>query len=320
MIRLIYTILFRLPWWGYALLAVVLGNITFGMWQSYETRTAEAEIAILQGPPAVTKVGEFNPRLRDVPFQEMRIAGFIRADLGVGRLEGTVPKSYLVLDSVNRAGPLIAVLFVGSDDQAGLPDLVATANANGLVTASGFRRTLDRAGVSGQLRLQGVRREVLLMEAMVGDRTEVLREKGATDLPFLIFFAVLTAAAVLRALYGRNTSRKRKAPRFRKRTNLQAAVPKPAKTASNKPMPTGRANTTTPWGNVAPTATPAPTPAPFPKQGRPVTTTPPVPAEPAFKSVFPGGGSGFRFKSADEIIRQSFGTLSTLTPPTRKDE
>jgi len=38
-----------------------------------------------------------------------------------------------------------------------------------------------------------------------------------------------------------------------------------------------------------------------------------------FKSVFPMGGSGFRFKSADQIIRQSFGTLSSLAPSKHED-
>lgn len=319
MYHLIFSILFRMPWWAYAVIAVLLANATFGLWQTHERRTAEAEIAILEGPPATTKVGEYSPRLRDDPFQEMRVAGFIRADLGVGRLEGTVPKSYLVLDNADRSGALIAVMFVGSDDQAGLPDLVATANENGLVTASGFRRTLDWSDVSGQLRLQGVRREVLLMEAMVGDRAEVLREKGATDQPFVIALGVLTAAAALMALYRRNSSRKRKASRFRTRTNLQTAVPKPAKTASPEPMSTERTDASSPWGGTTPSARPAPPPTP--KRAQPVKDDPPpIPAEPPFESVFPGGGSGFRFKSADEIIRQSFGTLSTLTPTKRNDE
>jgi hypothetical protein len=37
-------------------------------------------------------------------------------------------------------------------------------------------------------------------------------------------------------------------------------------------------------------------------------------AQPLFISVFPGGGSSFRFESANEIILQSFGNLSTLKP------
>jgi len=38
-----------------------------------------------------------------------------------------------------------------------------------------------------------------------------------------------------------------------------------------------------------------------------------------YKSVFPGGGSGFRFKTADQIIREAFGTLSTLKSAKRPD-
>jgi hypothetical protein len=43
------------------------------------------------------------------------------------------------------------------------------------------------------------------------------------------------------------------------------------------------------------------------------------PLEPVFKSVFPGGGSAFRYKTADQIVLQYFGTLSMLNKVNNKN-
>ncbi|WP_296421229.1 hypothetical protein, partial [Pseudooctadecabacter sp.] len=210
MIRLALAVLSFLPWWVYALVALSLGNLALDQYARYQSRVMAAERAILAGPPPARTTTAVDTRLRADPFREMQVTGIIRADLGVGQIEGTVPKSYIVLDAPERTGPVVAVMFVGSAKQAGLADLVATSNDTGRVTATGFRRTLDWSTVSGQLRLQGVRREVVLMEAIVGNRSAALRAKADSDLPFIYIIGGLAVMSALTALYRFSNWRKRR--------------------------------------------------------------------------------------------------------------
>ncbi|WP_375282335.1 hypothetical protein [Pseudooctadecabacter sp.] len=305
MIRLAIAILSFLPWWAYALIALGLGNLALDQHASYQSRVRAAERAILAGPPPARTTTAMDTRLRSDPFQEMQVTGNIRADLGLGQIEGAVPKSYIVLDAPERTGPVVAVMFVGTAKQAGLPDLVAASNDVGRVTASGFRRTLDWSTVSGQLRLQGVRREVVLMEAIVGDRAAALRGKAQADLPFIYVIGGLAALSGFVAYLRYSKWRGRRAAKRPRAAPTQ--VPQPAAAA-------------TPPGPASSPPRPAAVPqaSPWATGTRTTSTTfadPPEDPEsplPEFESVFPGGGSGFRFKSADEIIRQSFGTVSTL--------
>jgi len=309
MIRLAIAILSFLPWWAYALIALSLGNLALDQHAGYQSRVMAAERAILAGPPPARTTTAMDTRLRSDPFQEMQVIGNIRADLGVGQIEGTVPKSYIVLDAPERTGPVVAVMFVGSAKQAGLADLVAGSNDLGRVTAQGFRRTLDWSTVSGQLRLQGVRREVVLMEAIVGNRATALRDEASGDLPFIYVLGGLAAVSGLVAYLRYSKWRGRRA----------AKRPRPTPTQVPNPAPQS-ATAATPFVPAASPSRPAAVPqaSPWATGTRTTSTTfadPPVDPEsplPEFESVFPGGGSGFRFKTADEIIRQSFGTVSTL--------
>lgn len=296
MYRLILGFLRLLPWWGYAIIAVGLGSLVLGQYQTFQARLSAAEIAILEGPPEVRPVAAINRRLLQDPLQEMRVQGRIRADLGIGQLEGSVTKSYIVLEGWDQTGPLLAVMFVGAQAQGALPDLVATSDGQGRVIASGFRRTLDWSEVSGQLRLKGIRREVLLMEAMIGDRATALRTRASRDLPFLYVISGLAVLSGLTAVFRFGTWRSRRAMRS---TRPHAT---PAQVA---PQPAVAQAPTSPWttGTITRAATFEDPP------GDPIPQTPP------FESVFPGGGSGFRFKSADEIIRDTFGSVSTLDRP-----
>lgn len=298
MIRLVMAILSVLPWWAYALIALSLGNLALDQHGQYKSRVMAAEQAILEGPPAARTTTAMDTRLRSGPFQEMQVTGNIRADLGVGQIEGTVPKSYIVLDAPERTGPVVAVMFVGRAKQDGLADLVAASNDLGRVTAQGFRRTLDWSTVSGQLRLKGVRREVVVMEAIVGDRATALRAKAEGDLPFIYVIGGLAALSGLVAYLryskwrGRRAAqRPRMAPRPAPQPAAGATPPVAAATQQASPWATGTRTSSTTFADP-----PAASESPLPE----------------FESVFPGGGSGFRFKTADEIIRQSFGTVSTL--------
>ena len=150
LIRFIFRIL---PWWGYAIVAALLGSATFNLYDSYARDQRQLARALQLGPPDIVKVGQYNGGFLNVPLQERRLTGIWRADLGVMRISGDVPKTFFVLDSANGQGPLVAVMFVGSDNQGLSADVIRNADSNGILTASGFRRTADRSDVQSELRL-----------------------------------------------------------------------------------------------------------------------------------------------------------------------
>jgi len=316
MYRLLFSLLWVLPWWMYAALSVTLASSVFGLWTNAQDQTAAAEIAIAQGPPRIQKVDDFDGRLRADRLADVRVAGLIRADLGIGRIEGTVPKSYLVLDGAGQDGVVLAVLFVGSDDQAGLTDLIGTADASGLVIANGFRRVSDRAAIAGQLRLKGIDREVAVIEAIVGDRAAALRGKASTDFYFAYVIGALAVFFGFIAYIRKSRKRKRRAAE-RPRA---AAVQQTARAEAPKPAAPKAHTSRAPWGGpqkAPPNETQAaPEPSRHSERTPDLAPDAPVPIAP-FESVFPGGGSGFRFKTADEIIRETFGKVSHLSDPDR---
>lgn len=311
MYRLIFGVLGLLPWWVYAALSVMLASSAFNLWENNQQDAARAEIAVLEGPPPVQKVDDLDGRMRADRFADVRVAGFLRADLGIGRIEGTVPKSYVVLGGTDPDSVVLAVMFVGTEDQNGLSDLIATADDAGLVVASGFRRTLDRAEVAGQLRLKGVRQEVVLIEAIVGGRAAALRDRATSDLWFVYVVAGLALICAVTAYVrrSRKVQRRRTTGRPARPAPVSQPAPTPRATAKPQPKPQSQPKAA-PWGGRPPQAAPA--------VSRTREAAPdPMNDLPPFESVFPGGGSGFRFKTADEIIRETFGTVSRLSPPDR---
>jgi len=317
MFRLIFSIFMIRAWWVWAILAYIFIRSALGSWETHQSNLAEAEAAIRNGPPGIVKVGEYHGHLTGQALNELHLAGIIRADLGIGSIEGSTPKTFLVLDSPDRTGPIMAVMFVGTDAQDGLSDLVATANESGLVIAQGFRRTLDRTEIADQLRGKGVSREVLVMEAMIGDRHAALREKGASHLLLVVLVGGLAVVTAFMAVYrfsqrGKTTSKRnariqrREERRAKLAAQLEAAIP-PATPVKAAPLPETDAAPATPWGGKQKPAESAQKQTSKPKrQPHEKDPVPESTSYPAFKSVFPGG-SGFQFKTANEIIQQYFG-------------
>lgn len=319
MVRLILTVFRFLPWWGYAVLTLFIANLAYAAFQDHLARQAAAEQAIRQGPPPLTKVGVYDGRTGLGLLGEVQLVGVLRPDLGLGRIEGSLPKTFVIVDAPDGRGPLVAVMFVGSDAQEELTAMVSRAQRNNTVSIFGFRRTLDRADVRGQLALQGVDRDVEVVEAMVGPRVPALWARASNDLPFAIVLALLAVLSAATA-YWRYSGWRSRRGQTRGQRRAATSAPSPAATSPTRmPAAAGTPPQASPWGRFKPQARP-----PQPEQKRTATQTASrgpasapasdVPVDiPDFKSVFPGGGSGFRFKSADEIIRETFGTVSTLT-------
>lgn len=301
MFRLIFGIFKILPWWVCLALSLLLGGLSFFLWQEYSDRAAYVETAILNGPPAPVKVGDYRGPAGDDPFGEVRLAGLLRADLGVRKVGSHDSNAFIVLDGAIRTGPLVALMFGGSDGEAALNRLVASANESGFVIVSGFEATLHRTSVASQLRINGVSREVLMVEALVGDRASALYSKIRFFLILTVIAAGLTAVAAFMAYL--------RFSRWRKRRRAGQAQ------THASPRPTTARASASPWD--APTSpTPQSRQPAAPKRRTPEPTSDPIDTAPEplpeFESVFPGGGSGFRFKTADQIIRETFGTVSHL--------
>lgn len=318
MIRFLFRIL---PWWGYAIVAALLGSVAFEMYESYASDQRQLSRALEDGPPETIKVGQYNGGFLNIPLQERRLTGILRADLGVLRIDGDVSKTFFVLDSANRQGPLVAVVFVGTDNQGLLADVIRNADSNGVLTASGFRRITDWADVRTELRRAGESRDVVLIEGFGDNRPAALEEKAGTDLPFAIGAAVLAAIAAIVAYVRFRNWRKRLAARAGRpqRPAPAKAAPTPARSAPVPQQPvaaTVQPDGASPWGGVKEARTSS-----APRAAtRPVEANAQVDeaAPPDFESVFPGSGSGFRFKSVEEIIRENFGARSGLMPSEAK--
>ena len=323
MYSLIISVLRSLTWWAYLGLAVLIGYWTYSGYEGLVAQQAAAERAILSGLPPQLAVGSYAPDRAANPLAEVHLRGIIRADLGIGQIgEPESGTPFIVLDDETGRGALVAVVFTGASRDAALSEFVATSDATGRVTVTGFERSLNRSDVRGQLLVRGEMREVYLVEPYLGEREQALLDRADRDLPLIYAGAAVTLMIGLTAAWRYRRWRNRV---VRLRLGPAADPIGPRADRSWRQMETNRnpsSSATSPWGAPAaatppavPQARPDPT-AIVPLVADEKTVAAMINTAPAFKSVFPGGGSAFRFKTADEIIRERFGTLSVLSKPT----
>lgn len=317
--RLLFGILRILPWWGYMLLAGLLAMATAGVYDDYTRAQANADMARAAGVPPVIPLERYDPNRSPTPIGEARVSGVLRVDLGVNQTgDGTTARTYVILDSESGRGPLMALLMARSEAERGLEQLMADAGADGRVVVTGFHRTADRAAISGQMRLRGETRDIVLLAPYFGNREAELESKANTDWPFLLVFAGLTALAFLFGLYRFRRWRKRSAGRRVRQTRPKGPVSpwdgaermatRPAKPASDyavsaegRVMEMGAikrpsvATPAGPWGGK-PSARPVPPASPETR----AQTQPEPPAEVAAPV----------FKTPDEIILATFGRIT----------
>lgn len=321
MYSLIFSILRSLTWWAYLGLAALIGYWTYSGYENLVAQQAAAERAISSGLPPQLGVGRYAPDRVTNPMEEVHLRGIIRADLGVGQVgDGAGARPFIVLDDETGRGALVALVFASGGSDVALSEFVATSDATGRVTVTGFERSLNSAEVRGQLSVRGERREAYLVEPYLGDRAQALRDRASRDMPFIYVGAAVTLLLGLIAAW--------RFRRWRRRFTLRRLAPAPI-----KPPRAGRSMRQTasrdrPSAAPSPWSPPSAGASPVVAQARPAaaaintlvadekTVAAMINTAPAFKSVFPGGGSAFRFKTADEIIRERFGTLSVLSKPT----
>ncbi|KAG1713701.1 Chloramphenicol acetyltransferase [Nymphon striatum] len=330
-----------IPWWAYAIFAITLAPTAVEFYEDYQSNEAIADQARTIGPPAVTDVSVFAPSRSAGSFGEVQLSGTLRADLGVLYVAfGETHYSYVVMDGGN-SGPLIALMDESTTAETMITRLVDRATSTGGVTVQGFLAPSRNGEVSRRLAMRGETRNVYVVEPYFGSRNAVLAGK-VDDAKFSFYIAAGFVA--LFGLIAVWKYRNWRARRSQKRNVRRKARPRPAPVPQHTPTKPvtqkigiqDRA-ADSPWdsfnpqdSNIAPSSNARMVKPQSPQDQKAaqakaqVKTTgkrslprdadvPPPPQE--FESVFPGGGSGFRFKSADEIIRQSFGTLSSLNRP-----
>ena len=317
MYRLLYGFM---PWWGFAFLAISFGLGTIPSVAEYRAAQSDASFAINEGPPAVVDITNFNPN-RDIGyFDEVHINGQILANWNILRFggEGT-DYDGIVLGNGDTGVPMAVLMFESASSGQPINQLISGATIENRVSVQGFLTNVRRSEVERQLTRQGYSgQNVLVIEPFFETRSGIIADKVGTVRFALLFSAGATLLFTLLAVWRFRSWRKRRAAKksrnAAKRATAQPAIPMSTPAPAGKPQPS--AKTTNPWGgkqkpkpqSQTPVAQPAPRPKPVAEPEPELTV-----ATSEFQSVFPGGGSGFRFKTTDEIVREYFGTLTRIS-------
>lgn len=321
--------IFRLPWFVYAAAAVWIGTLVYAEYEDYLFERLEADIQIREGLPTPAPLSTWNDSTAtdygELNVQALYFTALPQASFHPMGLE----RVFIALaDELGRE--VKAVLVVRPSE---LPDLRRRLASQGSgdridVTVNG---TLNRDGVWREM----IRRQIdvmnlpasddlVVIEPFLGSRRDAINDTALESrnvaIGLVILAALFALCAVAKMMSGMSSVR----PKATQRRVATQTVKTPVqKTSTQKALPTGSPPpASSPWATFqedkfqeAAFAQQQPKAA-LTKKPKPSTPKPPEPttltAEQRFVSVFPGGGSSFRFKTADQIIRQSFGTLSSL--------
>ena len=170
-----------------------------------------------------------------------------------------------------------------------------------------MERELTRRGFSAQ--------NVLTVEPYFGDReTAIAGEVQDAQRSVTIAMGV-TALFTLLAVWRFVRWRNRRAAKLARRATKthQPIMPQDLEAPVQTQAPSRPAKPSNPWGGAqqqspkqSPISAASPMRTPAPEPDLPIEYS-------TFQSVFSGGGSGFRFKTSDEIVRENFGTLTRIT-------
>ncbi|MCF2905712.1 hypothetical protein L0666_12005 [Octadecabacter sp. CECT 8868] len=311
--------LFKLPWVVYIALAIWVGSLAYSEYENHLFARLEAENQGSDNVPAATRLSDWTPQ--DVTsYGEVHIEGLYFSDLPIGQIDVGGSERLFVLLADDEGQGVAAVLVVEPDSLQQLERYLAaqTTGENISVAINGqlSRNQVWAADVDAGLARMGVPRStgVLVIEPFMGNRRGYIFERADETMAVAVALAGIAAFLALigglRMFLGKADAAKRNAAQAKNRERAAAQAQQPSQKASPVSQPTE----VSPWGTFKPqgtTAIAATTQRPSPRPSKPDDVD--IAVELPFESVFPGGGSGFRFKTTDEIIRQSFGTLSTLT-------
>ncbi len=305
-----------LPWWAFAFFAFTCGSLAIPFYDDYRAAQTEQFFALNEGPPAAVHVGEFQPNRHVGYFEEVHITGTILGNFGVLRLHGEGTDYDAVVLGGDARLPRAILMFDSLSSERKINELISAADANNSVTVQGFLTNARRTEAERELTRRGYSGvSVLTVEPYFENRAAVLNEK-VTDaqLTFFIVAGLAALFAVIALWRFRRWRKRRAAKKLRRATQRGQPMPTPAAQPAPNPVQSTAAKPaqpTTPWGGTTKPNQQAQQPA---KRRRTPQPEPDLQSEiPDFKSVFPGGGSGFRFKTSDEIVRQYFGSITDIS-------
>jgi hypothetical protein len=329
---------FRLNWTIYLGLALGAGYLANLDYQTYLSNTIAAEIQVADGPPDPSPLSKWDANNDSSANGEVNVAGVYFMALASGSFDPLGSELGFVLLADDQGREIKAVLVVAPENIALLEQqLVAQGSGERIpVTVNGtLNQNSEWAGLIGtELFVMDVPSsdDLVVIEPFLGNRAASIFAAAEKTIGTVIILGGLAGFLVLLALVKLLSGRRSSATQSQM-SGREALAARQKKRPSRRSLPSNGTDKTSPWG--APNAQAA-TPPPMPKNtslqsnsnGEASLQNKTAPSrlqiaelevQPPFTSVFPGGGSSFRFKSADEIIRQSFGTLSTLKPLKRDD-
>jgi hypothetical protein len=329
---------FRLNWTIYLGLALGAGYLANQDYQTYFSNTIAAEIQVADGPPDPSPLSKWDANNHASANGEVNVAGVYFMALASGSFDPLGSERSFVLLADDQGREIKAVLVVAPENIALLEQqLVAQGGGERIpVTVNGtLNQSGEWAGLIGtELFAMDIPSsdDLVVIEPFLGNRAASIYAAAERTIGTVIILGGLAGFLVLLALVNLLSGRRSSATQSQM-SGREALAARQKKRPSRRSLPSNGTDKTSPWGAPdAQAATPLPMPANTSLQSQPngkansQNKTAPsrlqiaeLEVQPPFTSVFPGGGSSFRFKSADEIIRQSFGTLSTLKPLKRDD-
>ena len=329
---------FRLNWTIYLGLALGVGYLANQDYETYLSNTIAAEFQVADGPPDPSPLSKWDANNDATANGEVNVAGVYFTALASGSFDPLGSERSFVLLADDQGREVQAVLVVLPEDIGRLErQLVAQGGGERIpVTVNGtLNQSSEWAGlIWTELFVMDVPSsdDLMVIEPFLGNREASIYAVAEKTIGTVIIFGGLAGFLVLLALVKLLSGRRSSATQSQM-SGHDALAARQKKQPRQRSLPSNCTDKTSPWGA---SDAEAPTPPPMPantllqprakgqansqtKTGPPRLQIAELEVQPLFKSVFPGGGSSFQFKSADEIIRQSFGTLSTLKPLKRDD-
>ena len=327
--------IFRLPWIVYIGLAAWVGYLAYQEYEIYRFNVFEAGYQASEGVPDPTPLSKWNSVSNVYSNDEVHVSGLYFRALPQGKFDPIGLERGFILLADDQGREVKAALVVRPDD---LPRLQRQleAQGDGERIAVNVNGTLSRSSdwlssIETELRVMNLpgSPELVVIQPFLGDRADALHDAAEKTFGMVSVLGglagILAFLGVAKLLLSSN-ARSKSSEHQSQKSGQEVHEDRQDKQPMQKDLPTGDAPTASPWGSFQPQPrdTGAKTqpsrmvkPQP-PGQAKAKTTKPKreevatIPAEPAFKSVFPGGGSAFRFKTADQIIKQTFGARSGL--------
>lgn len=329
--------IFRLPWIVYLGLGAWAGYFAYQEYENYRFNVFEAGYQASEGAPDPTPLSKWNGVSDVYSNDEVHVAGLYFEALPQGRFDPVGLERGFILLADDLGREVKAALVVMPDD---LPRLQRQLEAQGggdriAVNVNGtLSRNSDWASsIATELFVMNLpgSPDLVVIEPFIGNRADALHDAAEKTFGTVTVFGALAgllAVFGVAKLLAASGARRESSEHQSQKSGREVQAEKQAKQPRQKALPTGNAPGASPWGTFQPQPratdtskqssrmvkpqAPAQATANTEKPERGETAE--IPTEPAFKSVFPGGGSAFRFKSADQIIMQTFGTRSRLKP------